>query len=92
MTRKGPGKNNSLKRWSLRLDSVLNELNLLGNGRKLILFKSIELVEATPSAALVPQQKSNVDSKSVFPPAEIHTALRDSTPRARENTNCFDAA
>ena len=68
MTRKITLVKTSLERWSFRFDSVLNELNLLGDGRKLVLFESIELVEATPSAALVSQHKTNVDSTSVTPP------------------------
>lgn len=51
-------KDSSLERRSFRLDGVLDELNLLGDRRKLVLFKSIELVEATPSATLVRTTKN----------------------------------
>lgn len=37
---------------SFRLDRVLDELNLLGNGGQLVLFQTVEFIEAPPSATL----------------------------------------
>lgn len=40
------------ERWSFGLDGVLDDLNLLRDGRQLIFLETVELVEAAPGTAL----------------------------------------